>query len=336
MAGATLRTASEATASQSEWSDLPELPLAVSGHFTGVSGGALIVAGGAYFPTPLFEGGTKVWTDQIAVLERGARTWRTGYFLRNRLAYGASITTPEGLICIGGGDAKRHSREVFLLRWHRGKLEREELPPLPDSCAFHAAAMLDEMLYVAGGQEAPDAPALRTFWTLSLTRRGASWRHEEAWPGPARILPVLVAQAGSLYLAGGCALHRGPDGKPTREYLKDAYRYTPGSGWTRIEDAPRALTAAPALASGRSEVRIFGGDDGEHAQRIQELKDRHPGFCKDILVLDTRTHRWRREGTLPVGLVTTSAVRWGSRVVIPGGEDRPGHRLPRVIASPAD
>ncbi|MGV3723297.1 MAG: hypothetical protein ACO1SX_20555, partial [Actinomycetota bacterium] len=65
---------------------------------------------------------------------------------------------------------------------------------------------------------------------------------------------------------------------------------------------------------------------------VQELKERHPGFCTDVLTFDTRTGAWKRSGTLPLGLVTTNAVRWGARLVIPGGEDRPGHRSTRAIS----
>jgi len=316
------------------WSELAPLPLAVSGHFAGVSGGALLVAGGAYFPKSLFEGGAKVWTDQIAILEEGASTWRSGYFLPQHRAYGASVTLPDGLVGIGGSDAREHFNSVFKLRWRAHSLVHEELPRLPGRYAFHAAAVLDDAIYVAGGQEAPDALARHTLLRLSLTRNSPQWGFQEPWPGPARILPVLVAQAGSLYLMGGCALHRGADGKPVREYLRDAYRLTPGSGWTRLPDAPRPLTAAPAMPLGKSHVLILGGDSGEHAGRVQELKDQHPGFCKDLLSFDTRAGAWRQPGTVPAGLVVTNAIRWGKRLVIPGGEDRPGHRSPRVLASP--
>ncbi len=39
---------------------------------------------------------------------------------------------------------------------------------------------------------------------------------------------------------------------------------------------------------------------------------------------------WRAIGTLPAGLVTTNVVRHGNRVIIAGGEDRPGHRVADV------
>ncbi|MCC2670718.1 MAG: sodium/solute symporter [Armatimonadetes bacterium] len=321
---------------QLRWSELPSLPLAVSGHFAGASGRALIVAGGAYFPRPLFEGGQKVWTDQVAVLEPGSRSWLTGYSLQQRLAYGASITLPDALVCIGGGDARRHSRSISRLRWRDGQLEQETWwAPLPAARAFHAAALLDAAVFVTGGQERPDGPAQSTCWKLDLARLDREWEEQPPCPGPARILPALAAAGDSLYLLGGCALHPGPDGKPVREYLRDAYRLTPGKGWKRIADLPRPVTAAPAIGDAGGRVLVFGGDDGELASRVQELKDRHPGFSRDVLAYDPATDRWSRVGTLPASLVTTNLVRWNGSWVLPGGEDRPGHRSPTVMATRA-
>ena len=59
------------------WDELPPLPPSagqakqpgVAGPFAGVHGDALIVAGGANFPDKMpWEGGTKVWWDDIWVL----------------------------------------------------------------------------------------------------------------------------------------------------------------------------------------------------------------------------------------------------------------------------
>ena len=56
---------------------------------------------------------------------------------------------------------------------------------------------------------------------------------------------------------------------------------------------------------------VFGGDDGEHAERVQELRESHPGFSRTLLQYDVITDTWAPIGTLPAGLVTTKAVRHG-------------------------
>jgi len=65
-----------------DWTELPELPaeLGVAGPFAGVSQDALIVAGGANFPNGVpWDGGEKVWYDDIYVLDRTEGEWRTGF-----------------------------------------------------------------------------------------------------------------------------------------------------------------------------------------------------------------------------------------------------------------
>ncbi|MBN2270536.1 MAG: sodium/solute symporter [Sedimentisphaerales bacterium] len=322
-----------------EWRSLPDLPepIGLAGPFAGISNDALIVAGGAHFPVPLFEGGAKVWVDEVYVLRKDANDaylWHTGYKLDKPLAYGSSITTDRGLICIGGCDANEFYADVFLLTWAGGKIERHPLPPLPKPCAFSAAAKLGDTIYLAGGQESASATtAMKTFWSLDLSDQQAEWRQLDPWPGPGRILPVAAAHDGCFYLFSGCELLPGEDGKATRRYLVDAYRFSPNEGWRRIADLPAATAAAPSPAPdyGQSHLLVFGGDDGMSSNRVWELKDKHPGFSKDILAYHTITDTWAKMGALPAGHVTTVAVTWGDSIVIPSGEVRPGIRTPAVL-----
>jgi len=314
------------------WRTLLDLPQAMSGHFAGVSNGALIVTGGAHFPVPLFEGGKKVWVDTVFVLRAGKDKWETALKLDRPLAYGATITTDDGIVCIGGGDSEGNYAEVFRLEWTDGRIHRTSLPDLPKPCAMCGAAMLERTIYVAGGQESPTATAaMKDFWALDLSKAELKWESLEPWPGAARILPVAAAQDGAFYLISGAELLVGEDGKVSRRYLKDAYRFRPKEGWEKIADAPRPVVAAPSIAEGQSHILVFGGDDGENADRVWELKDKHPGFSRDILAYHTITNTWAKMGTLPAGLVITTAVRWEDAIVIPGGEDRPGHRSAEVL-----
>ena len=88
---------------------------------------------------------------------------------------------------------------------------------------------------------------------------------------------------------------------------------------------------APAVAFGPSHVLVFSGDDGALAERIPELGDSHPGFSKTVLAYHTVTDTWAELASIPESYVTTAAVPWGDGFVIPGGEDRPGHRGRRVL-----
>ena len=220
-----------------DWEALPDLPepLGVAGSCAGVSNDALIVAGGAHFPVPLFEGGKKVWTDSVYVLEPasgGAYRWRTGYALDAPRAYSAALTVGDEVLCLGGGDADRHVAGVLALRWKDGRLVQEQaLPPLPHPIAFAAAARVGETIYVAGGLEHPsDSTAQKNFWALDLTDVDAGWRALPPWPGPARYNAVAAALGDAFYLISGTELQPDGQGGLTHRFLDDAFRYTPEGG----------------------------------------------------------------------------------------------------------
>ncbi len=324
------------------WQRLPDIPQpAMSGRFAGVSGDALIVAGGSYFPKSLFEGGMKVISDRIDVLDRPNGRWKSVGKLERPLVQGASVGDASGLICVGGGDLERSYASVVRLRWTGAKLESDRLPDLPSPTAFLGAARLGTWLYALGGSVSPMATeALPGFWRLDRAARMPRWESLPSLPGPARIGASVTALSGAVYVFGGASLQRGADGKPARTYLRDSYRYRPDQGWSRLADLPLALVAAPVIAAGTDTILLLGGDDGANAARVQELKERHPGFSRQVLAYDTTRNTWSAasglpaaSGVLPIGLVTTNAIWWNDSIVIPGGEDRPGHRSPAVIAA---
>ncbi|MBM4041840.1 MAG: sodium/solute symporter [Planctomycetes bacterium] len=334
------------------WEELPPLPDAFGSGGPFVFGGGMVgVAGGAQFPTPLFEGGRKVWVDSIFLLKPGSVKWWKVHQLPRPLAYGASATWRERQVCIGGCDAEKCYAEVFELFPPDGDViypgrpmpKPMSLPALPKPCAMMGAALIGDTVYVAGGQETPSATeALRSLWALDLSKPDAKWQELEAWPGPGRILPVVAAQSDGyeklVYVISGAELFPGPDGKAARRYLTDGWAYSPkAKTWRRILDVPQAVVAAPAIEWGQSHILVFGGDDGVNAARIQELKDNHPGFSRDILGYHTITDTWTKMGEMPLGQVTTAAVRWQGGIVIPSGEIRPGTRTPKVFfAKPAE
>ncbi len=158
------------------------------------------------------------------------------------------------------------------------------------------------------------------------------WEILEPWLGPARSNPVAAAHDGSFYLFSG--VERTPDGQGglSLRFLTDAYRFHPDQGWEQLADLPHAVAAAPSPAAqyGPTHVLIFGGNDGADVPRVQELKDRHPGFRRDILAYHIITDTWVTLDSLPAAHVTTPVVQWGSDVIIPSGEIRPGTRSPAV------
>ncbi len=311
------------------WRQLPPIPDAegFAGSFAGVSGGVLVVAGGTNFPDqPPSAGGAKRWYDTIFALETPTSNWRVVGKLPGPLGYGVSITTPEGIVCIGGSDAQRHYAKCFVLRWTAGTATVVPLPELPQPCANACGALVERTVYVAGGTCAPDdVRALETFWALDLENLRAGWAKLATWPGPGRLLSVAGSQRGSFFLFSGAALEGGDDGKPVRRWLRDAYRYSPDQGWQRLSDLPRVAVAAPSPAPtiDSDKFLVLGGDDGT---QVSTPPREHRGFPRDVLSYDTRLDRWTVLGEVPFSLVTTPAVRWNERIVVPGGEARPAVR----------
>ena len=87
--------------------------------------------------------------------------------------------------------------------------------------------------------------------------------------------------------------------------------------------------AGAGVKMGVNHILTIGGDSGENFGK--DLRDDHPGFAKDAIYLyDTVTDRWTQRGELPANHVTTSAVSWNGKIVIPSGEIRPAVRSPKV------
>jgi N-acetylneuraminate epimerase len=316
-----------------DWKELPPIPDAhgFAGTFAGVSGGALIVAGGTNFPDKKpWEGGTKLWYDDVYVLTKPDGEWRKAGKLPKANGYGVSITTGAGMVMIGGGNATEHFRDVVLLQWNGKMVHVSPLPLLPKACAFVTGALWGTTIFVCGGIERPDSTkAMNTLWSLDLSDLDKGWKVHAPLPAAGRILAAGGAHNGAFYLFSGAALNPDADGKPAREWLKDAWKFSPGSGWKRLADPPRVAVAVPSpLPLSGTQLLVIGGDDGALANF--EPKEKHPGFPRGVLGYDTKTDVWKKEGQVPFSLVTTTAVIWNQRIVIPGGEARPGVRSPAV------
>jgi len=125
------------------WTQVADLPpLAegepqegVAGAYAGTVGGTVLVAGGANFPGAranseagkwfAHEGLAKTWRDEIYAFDGNA--WKTVGALPRGLAYGASFSTPDGVLVVGGEDSEGHPRsEVFALRWDGSAVSVED------------------------------------------------------------------------------------------------------------------------------------------------------------------------------------------------------------------
>ncbi|MEM8712135.1 MAG: sodium/solute symporter [Planctomycetota bacterium] len=337
LAAAAVSQESAASRSQLSWGELPPLPdtPGYGGPFVGVHEGVLLVAGGANFPAaPPWEGGAKVWYDGIYALLPDAGGWLNAGTLPAVRAYGAALSTPEGIALVGGSDGERAHADCWLLTWDSGDgtARSVELPPLPRPTAFPAAAAAASVVYCAAGSTGQELT--HAFWRLDLAAPAPErrWTELPPWPGPARHKAVASIQGGrgrgpEFYLFSGSIPGVDVEGSATYDYRTDAYRFdSAAESWERLADLPHPVAAASAVAVGQSQILVFSGSTGEHVLD----PDPRPEFPRRVLAYHTITDTWTEVGSMPQAVVTTGAARWKDRLVIASGEVRPGVRTPAV------
>ncbi|MFI4861636.1 MAG: sodium/solute symporter [Phycisphaerales bacterium JB063] len=327
------------------WDELPALPdpVGFAGGFAGVSGDALLFAGGANFAPPVFEN-DKAWHDRVFVLPSPDGDWVDAGALPRALAYGMSVSYDGEVICLGGDDAERVYSDVFALKWDGETLEMRELPPLPEPVAYGGAALIGSTVYVVGGQTGKGIEtATNRGYAMDLADASPAWERLPDMPAEAgvRAFNFVVAQhdgrSTKLYVFGG--RHHHPGGVYDLAFLDDCWEFAPATQtWRRRADAPVALMAGSAAALGQSHVLVTSYADGSVLAAMSEsgvpaAEYDHPGFPRTLYTYHTITNTWSQAGELPEGVmnaVTTTAVHWGGRIIVPSGEVRPRVRTPRV------
>ena len=323
-----------------DWQQLPDLPdeLGVAGPFVGVHNDALIVAGGANFPRPVWEN-NKVWRDQIHVLTKtdNGYAWKDGGTLSRPVAYGGAVSTPDGIVCMGGNDAANTFQEVFVLRWdaETQNVTRAEYPSLPRPCAYGQATSVGNAIYLAGGQSGVGLDsAMKNFWMLDLSNKDDQqtfvWKALDPWPDESRAFNITVSQHNgyndSVYVMSG----RRQSGDDV-EFLTDVWEFTPQTRiWRRRADVPQCVMAGTGIRFGQSHIFVLGGADGSLFFKADELRDEHPGFPKKALAYHSITDTWTSAGPIPQNHVTTMPVMWDDRMIVASGEVRPRVRTASV------
>lgn len=332
------------------WNTIAPIPdkFGFAGSFAGVSNGVMLVAGGANFPDggAPWTGSTKVWHDAIFALSSINGSWKQIGKLPIPLGYGISISWHQKLVCFGGSNAAGHHDISFMLEYKDGVILTHYLPVLPLSLANACGTVINNTFYLAGGLEKSDSKtASNQFWSIDLSATKPSWKKLPTWPGESRMLSIAGSQENCFYLFGGTTLIDG-----NRRYLNNAFKYDPKKGWTKIADLPQPIAAAPSPAYNRSpnQLFIFGGDDGTLAAKASVLKEKHPGFSKQILSYDVFANKWSSAGEILTSQkqdaesnpnasiwapVTSPLVIWDKKIVFAGGEVRPAVRTPNVLVA---
>jgi SSS family transporter len=236
---------------------LPPLPENYSGGKLGSARDFAILVG-AYDKT------THQPIPSSLVLPTGATNWQPTT-LKDPVGRAAVASTTDAIYLIGGSDdaAGGASELVERLTWAQGKLQEDELPPLPKPCAGAVAAVLNGTLYVFEGADLANPSAANPFLGIDLANTGEGWRTLPPCPGPPRFDPSIVAQYNTLYIIGGTSSSNAGENP-----LGDVWAYLPKErdgtmtvGWKSCSSLPKPLVGAVALPLGQSNVLLLSGND---------------------------------------------------------------------------
>ena len=323
-----------------EWSNSLCLPavdnepnIGVAGAFSGFIGNTLVIAGGANFPEAMpWEGGTKEWWNTIYYIDAkdSSATWEIAEeVLPDSRAYGLSVELPGGLLCIGGCDSIQCYKDVFLIRKKNRQIELSlSWPALPVPLANATGALLNNCIYVAGGQVSmKEQAATGHFYKLDLSDLKKGWQELATWPGEPRGYAVSAVQSDGFdkcfYLFSG----RNYQTDGTVKVLTDGFVYNPRmKSWKKL-DRQFPVMAGTALPTGINHILLFGGVP----QLIPGSAD-HPGFDNRVRLYHTITNTLVEREISPYILpVTTSIAKKDNAFYISSGEVKPGIRTPEIV-----
>lgn len=371
ISGWLLPLSGQSTLEWSSWTTLPANPHlekenaeavqpGLAGAYSGMSGNVMIIAGGANFPDdPPWDGGTKVYWDQIYAFqidEEGGPHWiPIEQNLEVPMAYGGSVQRGDEVILIGGENEDGVVSDVIGIRWDAVTQDVviRKLTSLPDGFEVGGAALVNGRMMVHGVKDGANV-------LLSHDVSG-NWEELPGCPGPPRYYPVVQVQDNGrvegFYVFSG----RSQDDTGTFTLLTNGYMYDHiQNTWVPLgpiggsNDNPVCVMGAASVRSGASHILIFGGDDGRELllrndisrqlnlvsreqdsiglqEKLRNLFVNHPGFSRIVRSYHTITNTWTELDTFSGDLpVTTNAFVRDGHFFITSGEIHPGIRTPVI------
>lgn len=249
----------------------PGFSLGVSACYAGMYQGELLIAGGCNFPDiPAAEGGKKKFYQGIYVADASADSvfvWKQVGRLPAAAAYGVSVSTPRGIVCVGGSNEHGSLSAVYRLSLSddRQTVIIDTLPSLPCTIDNMSGSVVDYTLYVAGGNV--NGKPSNALYCLSLSNPETGWQRLPDFPGSPRVQPVCAGQRKEgetlLYLWGGFAT--ASDGH-SATLSTDGYYYSPSfQQWQPVsvpvgsDSVPIALGGGNCMALTDSLILCTGG-----------------------------------------------------------------------------
>lgn len=332
----------------------------LAGPVAGIHNGIMLIAGGANFPDGLpWEGGQKKYHTAIYLysLSKGQPIPLSSVdHLSKPLAYSASCNTIQGIVTAGGENANGYAADAFLftLDAQTHALNIQQLPSLPVPTSNAVAVAHGRSVFLLGGETT--SGTADACWTIDLNKLESGWKRIQPLPAPRAYAAAVVTgmpDNPKIILLGG--RRKTPSGISEIAASVFAYSLKEGS-WTDIQSLPHPISAGTAVASGNDEILHLGGDRAETFTRVEQtlaaiahadekskgslisqknqLLSNHPGFSKAVLSYQPSTGISKEIGTIPFpSPVTTLALAYHRKIIIPSGEIRAGVRTPAILTA---
>lgn len=344
-----------------------DLQKGVSAAYAALIDDNLLVAGGCNFPDKLgFEGGKKVFYDEILLFNKTQNQWQTIGKLPEAAAYGASVAIPDGYLWIGGQAATHSLATCYKVQYTKEKgLNLTDFPSLPEPLDNFAGTSIGSKVFVAGGN-ASGKPSNKVFYINTATDK--EWKQLPDFPGDARVQPVLAAIEKDndtlLYVLGGFF---GGDATKTPTMGEKVLAFSlKQQQWHEValQENPNkeifSLTGATALAIDNRYIACFGGvnhslfintiTDLYHLGKDTTLTDEqrkqknydymahymtqpiaYYKFNQECYLFDTHTKQWSVLDTQPdFARAGATLVGTPTEFYLVQGELKPGVRSPKT------
>ena len=344
-----------------------DLQKGVSASYAALIDDNLLVAGGCNFPDKLgFEGGKKVFYDEILLFNKTQNQWQTIGKLPEAAAYGVSVAIPDGYLWIGGQTATHSLAICHKVQYTKEKgLTFTDFPALPEPLDNFAGTSVGSKVFVAGGNASGKA-SNKVFYIDVATDK--EWKQLPDFPGDARVQPVLAAIEKDndtlLYILGGFF---GGDATKTPTMGEKVLAFSlKQQQWHEValQENPNkeifSLTGATALAIDNRYIACFGGVNASlfintitylyHIGRDTTLTDEarkqknydymshymtqpiaYYKFNQECYLFDTHTKQWSVLDTQPdFARAGATLVGTPDEFYLIQGELKPGVRSPKT------
>ena len=245
----------------------------VSAAFATLVDDQLIVAGGANFPGKLgFEGGSKAFYDEILQYDKTAKSWKVVDKLPQPMAYGVSVSIPNGALWLGGTSPTESLKTTYKVSFNENDpasahspITLEPFVPLPATMDNFAGCAINETVFVAGGNV--NGQPSNTLYSIHINN-DSSWTALPPFPGLPRVQPVMAAIEDEgktyIYLLGGFF---GGDAEKEPAMATDVLRYdTENKKWEEVgqqidpeTNNPFSLGGATAMPIDNRYILCLGG-----------------------------------------------------------------------------